>query len=96
MAEDASILEKEFKTAFSAEDFMNLDMRHFFIKMTIDGQTAIPTGHTLQFPPVGRGPGFGCSKNLPSTLGQTKKAEVEKEIAAQELISQEKSSGAES
>ena len=45
--EDASILEKEFKPAFSAEDFMNLDMRHFFIKMTIDGQTAIPfSGHT--------------------------------------------------
>ena len=94
--EDASILEKEFKPAFSAEDFMNLDMRHFFIKMTIDGQTAIPfSGHTLNFPL----PDEDLASDVVKISRQRwakPKAEVEKEIAAQELISQEKSSGAES
>lgn len=49
--EDANVLEKEFKPSFVAEDFMNLDMRNFFVKMTIDGQTATPfSGRTLDFP----------------------------------------------
>lgn len=49
--EDAGVLEKEYKPVFTAEDFMNLDMRNFYVKMTIDGQTAIPfSGRTLDFP----------------------------------------------
>lgn len=94
--EDASILEKEFKPIFSADDFMNLDMRHFFIKMTIDGQTAIPfSGHTLDFPK----PDEDLASDVVKISRQRwakPKTEVEKEIAAQEFISQEKNSGAES
>lgn len=50
--EDAAMLEKEYLPTFTAEDFMNLDMRNFYVKMTIDGQTATPfSGRTLDFPP---------------------------------------------
>lgn len=49
--EDAEILEKEYTPTFSPSDFLNLDMRNFFVKMTIDGQTAPPfSGRTLEFP----------------------------------------------
>lgn len=49
--EDAAILEKEFTPTFAAQDFMNLDMRNFYVKMTINGETALPfSGHTLNFP----------------------------------------------
>lgn len=49
--EDAAVLEKEYTPTFSPSDFLNLDMRNFFIKMTIDGQTALPfSGRTLDFP----------------------------------------------
>lgn len=49
--EDAAILEKEYTPTFVPEDFMNLDMRNFYVKMIIDGQTARPfSGKTLDFP----------------------------------------------
>lgn len=49
--EDAVDLEKEYTPTFSPSDFLNLDMRNFFVKMTIDGQTAPPfSGRTLDFP----------------------------------------------
>ena len=40
--EDAQVLAKEFEPVFAENDFLNLDMRNFFIKMSIDGQTAKP------------------------------------------------------
>lgn len=40
--EDAQILAKEFEPVFAVNDFLNLDMRNFFIKMSIDGQTVKP------------------------------------------------------
>jgi hypothetical protein len=49
--EDASVLEKEFTPTFVPEDFMRLDMRNFYAKILIDGQTAVPfSGKTLDFP----------------------------------------------
>ncbi len=49
--EDAAILEKEYTPIFSPPDFLNLDMRNFYVKMTIDGQTAPPfSGRTIDFP----------------------------------------------
>ncbi|OGG14922.1 hypothetical protein A2875_03095 [Candidatus Gottesmanbacteria bacterium RIFCSPHIGHO2_01_FULL_46_14] len=49
--EDAAVLEKEYTPTFSPKDFLNLDMRNFYVKMTIDGQTAPPfSGRTLNFP----------------------------------------------
>lgn len=49
--EDAAVLEKEYTPTFGAEDFMRLDIRHFYAKMTIDGQTTIPfSGRTVDFP----------------------------------------------
>jgi hypothetical protein len=75
---------------------MNLDMRHFFIKMTIDGQTAMPfSGHTLDFP----APDEDLASDVVKISRQRwarPRTEVEKEIAAQEFINQEKNSGAES
>lgn len=81
---DASVLEKEFKPNFSAEDFMNLDTRRFFIKMIINGQTTPPfSGRTLEFPKP--------DEDLASdavTLSRHRfarsRSEVEKEILRQE------------
>jgi len=40
--EDAQILAKEFEPVFELNDFLNLDIRNFFIKMSIDGATSQP------------------------------------------------------
>ncbi|KKQ24498.1 MAG: hypothetical protein US40_C0003G0037 [Candidatus Roizmanbacteria bacterium GW2011_GWC2_37_13] len=40
--EDAQILVKEYEPVFTVNDFLNLDIRNFFIKMSIDGTTAQP------------------------------------------------------
>lgn len=40
--EDTQILVKEFEPVFNVNDFLNLDLRNFFIKMSIDGQTSKP------------------------------------------------------
>ncbi len=49
--EDAQVLEKEYTPTFNNEDFMRLDMRNFYAKITIDGQTAVPfSGRTVDFP----------------------------------------------
>jgi len=40
--EDAQILAKEYEPVFQVNDFLNLDMRNFFVKMSIDGQTVKP------------------------------------------------------
>ena len=82
--EDAVILEKEYKPTFIAEDFMNLDMRNFYIKMTVDGQTATPfSGRTIDFPK--------SDMDLINDVIRTSrerwarpKSEVEKDIAQQE------------
>ena len=40
--EDAKILVREFEPTFGINDFLNLDVRNFLIKMSIDGQTSQP------------------------------------------------------
>jgi len=46
--DDAQILSKEFEPLFTPNDFINLGIRDFYIKMLIDGQTCIPfSGHTI-------------------------------------------------
>lgn len=40
--EDAQILVKEYEPTFGVNDFLNLDVRNFFIKMSIDGATTQP------------------------------------------------------
>jgi hypothetical protein len=40
--EDAQVLVKEFEPVFNINDFLNLDLRNFYIKMAISGQTASP------------------------------------------------------
>jgi len=83
--EDAAVLEKEFTPTFNPQDFMNLDMRNFFIKMTIDGQTALPfSGRTLDFP----APDADLIHDVVRISRERwarPKAEVEKEILDQEL-----------
>lgn len=44
--EDAHILVKEFEPTFGVNDFLNLDLRNFFIKMSIEGKTAQPFSAT--------------------------------------------------
>lgn len=81
--EDASILEKEYMPIFNAQDFMNLDMRNFCLKMTIDGQTALPfSGHTLDFPDPDEDLLTDVVK-LSRERWARNRAEVEKEIAQQ-------------
>lgn len=44
--EDAQILAKEFDPVFTTSDFLNLDIRNLYIKMSIDGTTARPFSAT--------------------------------------------------
>lgn len=44
--EDAQILVKEFEPTFAVSDFLNLDLRNFYIKMSIDGKTSQPFSAT--------------------------------------------------
>lgn len=49
--EDAQILVKEFEPTFEVNDFLNLDIRNFFIKMSIEGKTAQPfSAQTINTP----------------------------------------------
>lgn len=46
--EDAQILAKEFEPVFTTGDFLNLDSRNFYIKMSVNGLTARPfSGNTI-------------------------------------------------
>lgn len=46
--DDAQILANEFAPVFTPNDFINLDMREFYIKMLINGQAVTPfSAHTL-------------------------------------------------
>ncbi len=46
--EDAQILAKEFEPVFTTSDFLNLDSRNFYIKMSVDGLTVRPfSGRTI-------------------------------------------------
>ena len=48
--EDAQILAREFEPVFSVNDFLNLDLRNFYIKMSIDGKTVKPfSAQTIDF-----------------------------------------------
>jgi hypothetical protein len=78
--EDAQILVKEFEPVFSVNDFLNLDIRNFLIKMSVDGQTSQPFSAvtiTLNRPPVNK-----VQKIINSSRRQWAKtrSQVEKEI----------------
>lgn len=52
--DDANYLASEFKPRFSATDLMNLDLREFYLKMSVDGETQEAfSGRTLEveYPP---------------------------------------------
>ncbi len=52
-AEDAFNLEREFVPVFKANDIINLGVREFYVKMTIDGKLRDPfSGYTLSVPKV--------------------------------------------
>ena len=50
-AEDAFNLEREFTPVFKANDIINLGVREFYVKMSIDGELRDPfSGRTLTVP----------------------------------------------
>ena len=52
-ATDAGFLEKEFSPVFEKNDIINLDNRHLYISMLIDGVTSVPfSARTLDVPEV--------------------------------------------
>jgi len=52
-ADDAFNLEREFTPVFKANDIINLGVREFYVKMTIDGKLRDPfSGYTLTIPKV--------------------------------------------
>lgn len=84
--EDATVLEKEYTPTFTPEDIMNLDMRNFYIKMTVDGQTARPfSGKTIDFPKPDNDLIHDVIRISRERLARTKK-EVEEEINQTENI----------
>lgn len=83
--EDASQLEKEYAPTFAAQDFMNLDMRNFYIKMTVEGQTAPPfSGRTIDFPKPDEDL-YSDVVRISRERWTRPKGEVEKDISQQEL-----------
>lgn len=84
--EDATVLEKEYTPTFSPKDFLNLDMRNFYVKMTIDGQTAPPfSGRTLDFPKPDEDLASDIVRTSRERLARPK-SEVEKEIGLAEEL----------
>lgn len=82
--EDAQMLEKEYKPTFLSEDFMNLDVRNFYIKMTIGGQVATPfSGKTLDFPKPDEDLASDIIRISRERWSRSRE-EVEREVARQE------------
>ncbi len=83
--EDAVVFEKEYTPTFTAKDFMSLDMRNFYVKMTVDGQTAVPfSGRTIDFPKPDEDLIHDVVR-ISRERWARPKMEVEKEISDQEL-----------
>ncbi len=52
-AEDATVLEKEFEPIFKERDIINLGVREFYIKMSVNGEIREPfSGRTLDVPKI--------------------------------------------
>lgn len=52
-ADDAAVLEKEFEPIFKERDIINLGVREFYIKMSVNGEIREPfSGRTIDVPPV--------------------------------------------
>lgn len=86
--EDATVFEKEYTPTFVAKDFMSLDMRNFYVKMTVDGQTAVPfSGRTIDFPKPDEDLIHDVVR-ISRERWARPKAEVEKEIAEIENVVQ--------
>jgi hypothetical protein len=83
-AEDAFNLEREFVPVFKANDIINLGVREFYVKMTIDGKLRDPfSGYTLTVPKVTHDLSDKIIQHSRETYGLPR-AEVEKIIEQME------------
>lgn len=81
-AEDAFNLEREFTPVLKANDIINLGVREFYVKMTIDGKLRDPfSGYTLAVPKVTNDLSAQIIENSRKTYGMPKD-EVAKLIEA--------------
>jgi len=81
-AEDAFNLEREFTPVLKANDIINLGVREFYVKMTIDGKLRDPfSGYTLSVPKVTNDLSPQIIENSRKTYGMPKD-EVSKLIEA--------------
>lgn len=81
-AEDAFNLEREFVPVFKANDIINLGVREFYVKMTIEGKLRDPfSGYTLSVPKVTHDLSDQIVKYSRETYGKSR-AEVEYMIDA--------------
>jgi hypothetical protein len=79
-AEDAFNLEREFVPVFKANDIINLGVREFYVKMTIEGKLRDPfSGYTLAVPKVTHDLSDQIIKYSRETYGKSR-VEVEKTI----------------
>lgn len=79
-AEDAFNLEKEFTPVFKANDMINLGVREFYVKMTIDGKLRDPfSGFTLDVPKPDQNVSAKIIEHSRKTYGRPR-VEVEKMI----------------
>ena len=52
-AEDSVVLEKEYNPVFKARDIINLGVREFYVKMSVNGEIREPfSGRTLAVPKI--------------------------------------------
>jgi hypothetical protein len=90
-AQDAAVVAQEFKPRFGAEDLMNLPLREFYVKMSIDGEVLEAfSGHTLdvQRAPATDNSAKACVEHsrskyaLPLSVAQEQLVAVTAEVAA--------------
>lgn len=81
-AEDAEYLEKQFVPTFSAQDLMNIDNRHAYLKLLVNGKPAKPFNIETIPPPEGDTGQVERVKELSYTKFGRDRAEVEEIVLA--------------
>ncbi len=79
-SDDAEYLEKQFAPVFSAEDLLNIDNYHAYLKLLIDGQTSKAFNIKTVAPEIGNPELASYIKNLSKSKYGRPREEVEEEI----------------
>jgi hypothetical protein len=79
-ADDAEYLKQQFEPVFSSQDLMNLDNRHAYLRLLVDGRPVKPFNIETLAPPVPTAIDVGEIKRLSREKFGRDRADVEREI----------------